>query len=132
MRDILVPIDTDDDRAHTQADTVADLFDADSTVAHLFHDFTDNPEGASVSQIGPVKHAADALESAGFEVAYHETSGDPAETIIETADDLDADAIVVAGRKRSPAGKALFGSVSQSVILGSDRPVIVCGESPEN
>jgi nucleotide-binding universal stress UspA family protein len=132
MRDVLLPIDTDNDRALAQADTVRDLFDADSTVAHLFHDFTDNPEGASVSQVGAVKHAADALENAGFEVSYHETSGDPAESIIDTGEELDVDAIVVAGRKRSPAGKALFGSVSQSVILGSDRPVIVCGESPDS
>lgn len=131
MRDVLVPIDTDHDRAVTEAETVTDLFDADETVAHLFHDFTENPEGASVSQVGAVKRAADTLEDAGFEVAYHETSGDPAETIIDTAEDLDADAIVVAGRKRSPAGKALFGSVSQSVILGSDHPVIVCGEAAD-
>jgi nucleotide-binding universal stress UspA family protein len=132
MRDVLVPIDTDDERANAQADTVVDLFDADSTVVHLFHDFTDNPEGASVSQVGAVKHAADALETAGFEVSYNETSGDPAESIIEMGDELDVDAIVLAGRKRSPAGKALFGSVSQSVILGTDRPVIVCGESAES
>jgi nucleotide-binding universal stress UspA family protein len=132
MRDVLLPIDTDDDRAQTQVDTVVDLFDADSTVAHLLHDFTDNPEGASVTQVGPVKHAADALEDAGFEVAYHETSGDPAEAIIDAGDELGVDAIVVAGRKRSPAGKALFGSVTQSVILGTDRPVIVGGESAES
>nr|WP_276414161.1 universal stress protein [Halomicroarcula sp. XH51] len=33
--------------------------------------------------------------------------------------------IVLAGRKRSPAGKALFGSVTQDVILGTDRSVLV-------
>jgi nucleotide-binding universal stress UspA family protein len=131
MRHVLVPIDTHDDRALIQADTVIDLFDAESTVAHLFHDFTDNPEGASVSQVGAVRHAAERLEETGVEVSYHETSGDPAESIIETGDALDVDAIVVAGRKRSPAGKALFGSVSQAVILGSNRPVVVCGEAPE-
>jgi nucleotide-binding universal stress UspA family protein len=56
----------------------------------------------------------------------------PPETIIETGEELEVDVIVTAGRKRSPAGKALFGSVSQSVILGTDRPVIDCGESPES
>jgi nucleotide-binding universal stress UspA family protein len=133
MREVLLPIDREDARANTQADTAVDLFDADSTVAHLFYDFTDNPEGASVSQVGAVRHAADALEDAGFEASYNETGGDPPpETIIETGEELEVDAIVTAGRKRSPAGKALFGSVSQSVILGTDRPVIDCGESPES
>jgi nucleotide-binding universal stress UspA family protein len=131
MTELLVPIDTDDDPALTQANTVADLFDPETTTVHLFHDFTDNPQGASVSQIGAVKHAADALESGGFEVVYQETSGDPAETIIEFADDLDVDAICIAGRKRSPAGKALFGSVTQAVVIGTDRPVIVCGDPTE-
>jgi nucleotide-binding universal stress UspA family protein len=29
-------------------------------------------------------------------------------------------------RRRSPVGKAMFGSVTQSVILGTDRSVLVC------
>lgn len=50
--------------------------------------------------------------------------GDPATEISGEADRLDVRYIVVGGRKRSPVGKALFGSVAQSVILNSDRPVV--------
>lgn len=50
--------------------------------------------------------------------------GDPATEVIEEADRVDARFIVVGGRKRSPVGKAVFGSVSQSVILDSERPVV--------
>ena len=39
------------------------------------------------------------------------------------AADVDADAICVSGRKRRPTGKAVFGSVTQDVILGTERPV---------
>lgn len=39
------------------------------------------------------------------------------------------DAIVLGGRKRSPAGKAIFGSVTQAVIRESDRPVVVTGSA---
>ena len=51
-------------------------------------------------------------------------TGDPAEEIVSAADSLDARFVVVGGRKRSPAGKAVFGSVTQAVILNADRPVV--------
>jgi len=50
--------------------------------------------------------------------------GDPAEEIIDEAERLDARFIVVGGRKRSPVGKAVFGSTSQSVLLESRTPVV--------
>lgn len=50
--------------------------------------------------------------------------GDPATEIVNEADRIDARYVVVGGRHRSPVGKAVFGSVSQSVILDSDRPVV--------
>jgi len=126
MKHILLPVDTSEDRASAQAETVVELFDPDNTIAHLFHVFSDNPEGASISQVASVRHAAEVLEETGVEVEYREASGDPAEHIIRLGEELDADAICIAGRKRSPAGKVLFGSVSQEVILGTDHPVLVC------
>lgn len=131
MTDVLLAIDRSEARAEAQAKTVRDLFDAAEITAHLFHDFTDNPEGASITQVGAVRHAADILEAAGFAIEYHEGSGEPADEIIDLADDLDVDAICIAGRKRSPAGKLLFGSVSQDVILGTTRPVLVCNPTQD-
>ena len=51
--------------------------------------------------------------------------GDPAEQIIGIARSVEADAIYVGGRKRSAIGKAVMGSVAQSVLLNADRPVTV-------
>lgn len=50
--------------------------------------------------------------------------GDPATEIVEEAKRIDARYLVVGGRKRTPTGKAIFGSVAQSVILNSELPVM--------
>lgn len=50
--------------------------------------------------------------------------GDPDEEILSQARDVDPRFLVIGGRKRSPTGKALFGSVTQKVILNAECPVV--------
>lgn len=50
--------------------------------------------------------------------------GDPVAELLAEADRRDAQYLVVGGRKRSPTGKALFGSKTQSILLNSERPVV--------
>lgn len=50
--------------------------------------------------------------------------GDPTEELITYSREQDAECIVVSSRKRSRFGQALFGSVTQSLLLTSDRPVV--------
>lgn len=50
--------------------------------------------------------------------------GNPADEVLRYADENDARFIVLAGRRRSPVGKAVFGSVAQDVLLGADCPVV--------
>lgn len=54
--------------------------------------------------------------------------GKPVEQILEEADRQDARYIVVGGRKRTAVGKALFGSVTQSLLLEARRPVVTVME----
>jgi nucleotide-binding universal stress UspA family protein len=125
MYDVLIPVDRSEERATAQAEAVTELPASDSEVqVTLMHIFQDNPSGASVNQVGAVRRASEVLEDAGVEYSLVEESGDPAEEIVERADELDVDCICVAGRKRSPTGKALFGSVSQSVIIETERSVL--------
>jgi len=126
MYDVLVGIDNaDEKRAVAQADAIAGLPTAANEVtAHLCHVFRDNPEGASVNQLSSVRRARERLERAGVNCVHYEASGDPADELLAAAEEIEADAICVSGGDRSPTGKAVFGSVTQDVILGSDRPVI--------
>jgi nucleotide-binding universal stress UspA family protein len=125
MYDVLIPVDQNEERATAQAEAVVELPAADSEVhATVMHIFQDNPSGASVNQVGSVRRASEVLEAADVEHSLAEESGEPAEEIVERADELDVDCISVAGRKRSPTGKALFGSVSQTVIIDSERSVL--------
>lgn len=130
MYHVVIGVDDNEQRAIACARAAADLpGDASEKRVTIIHSFTDNPSGASATQIGSVREAESLLEEHGIEVQVTESSGDPADQILETAENVDANLIIVAGRKRSPTGKALFGSVTQSVILNADRPVMVAGDT---
>ncbi|MEA5388955.1 universal stress protein [Haloarculaceae archaeon H-GB2-1] len=64
-----------------------------------------------------------------MDVELDESSGKPAESILSEAGKRDVDLVSLSGRKRTPTGKALFGSVTQAVILGADRAVMVSNPS---
>ena len=139
MYNVLVPMDADEDRSMTQARYVANLPNAaeDVTVTILFI-FTgdDDLPGEwekfkSATRVGSVRHASEYLEDHGVDIEIIDESGDTAEFILREAEERAVDEIVLGGRKRSPAGKALFGSVTQSVIMNTDIPVVVTGKRRE-
>ncbi|NHN58225.1 MULTISPECIES: universal stress protein [Halorussus] len=132
MYHVVIAVDEGAERARKQTRAVVDLPAADSEIrATLLHVFTENPGGASATQVGSVRRAEELLEEAGVDVEVAERSGEPAASVLDFADSEDADCICVGGRSRSPAGKAIFGSVAQSIILQSDRPVLVTGSTEE-
>jgi nucleotide-binding universal stress UspA family protein len=129
MYHVVIGVDDNEDRAISCARAAASLpGDASEKRVTIIHSFTDNPSGASATQLGSVREATELLEEHGIEVRVTESSGDPADQILDAAENEDADLIVISGRKRSPTGKALFGSVTQSVILNAERPVMVAGD----
>jgi nucleotide-binding universal stress UspA family protein len=65
------------------------------------------------------------LVDSGVEHEVRQTMGrDIAEEILAVAADVDADAIVIGIRHRSPVGKLIMGSVAQRVIIDAACPVI--------
>ncbi|MFB6194359.1 MAG: universal stress protein [Halobaculum sp.] len=133
MYRILLPVDDDETRAQRQAGFVTELpVDPAETHVTVTHALDAEERGAPTEvqdprRIRTVKIAVEALEDAGIETSVRETANPPAEGIVRLAEEIDADQIVMGGRKRSPAGKALFGSVTQSVLLDTDRAVTVTG-----
>lgn len=65
------------------------------------------------------------LEKARFSVSVRREHGDPTGKILATAESLDVDIIAMGARKRSAVRRAVFGSVSEEVILNANRPVLV-------
>ncbi|QRV13933.1 universal stress protein [Haloterrigena salifodinae] len=141
MYRVLMPVDTNESRAIAQAEYVASLPDAaESVEASILFVFTDENEDLpaeierykSASRVASVRRARERLKEAGVDITVLEGSGEiEADDVLEAADERDADAIVLGGRRRSPVGKAVFGSLTQSVILTSDRPVVVTGGQRE-
>ncbi|WP_458207610.1 universal stress protein [Haladaptatus sp. NG-SE-30] len=64
-------------------------------------------------------------EEFDIEMEQNTDATDPAHDLLTLADELEADEIVIGlSQKRSPAKKVLFGSITQSVLLQTKRPVV--------
>ncbi|WP_254525708.1 universal stress protein [Natrinema caseinilyticum] len=74
-----------------------------------------------------VDEVAERAAEEGIDCVTTIREGDPTEGILDYVDDNRIGLIVIGARKRSPTGKVLFGSVSQSVILNTTVPVLVTG-----
>ena len=134
MYTVLVPVDSSNARATAQAQAAANLPDAaESVEVQLLHVFGDPDTVATTdpTDVDSVGRAFDRLAEAGVTTERLSRHGDPSTEILAAADDIDADMILLGGRKRSPLGSALFGSVSQQVTLDAERPVVVTGDAVE-
>lgn len=130
MAEIVLAIDDDEERVGRQVRTIVEDLPmrTDDLSATVLHVFSDNPTGASITQLRTARFAETELEEIGIDVELVGRSGNPSTEIIKYADESGVDLICLAGRKRSPTGKALFGSVTQDVILTTELPVLIAGE----
>jgi len=141
MFHVLLPVDTNVDSALASVESVLELPDASDTVTVTVLHVREEPDrtggdgmtirAEDLYEEGKfpesVTKAAALLEDHGVDVERRQETGTPAELIVDVADELGATRIVMAGRKRTPVGKVLFGSVSQSVLLLADVPVTMVG-----
>lgn len=70
-----------------------------------------------------IRQLADRLDAAEIDYSVGGAVGNHGDSIIGLAEEADADLVVVGGRRRSPTGKAVFGSTAQQVMLSAPCPV---------
>ncbi|WP_226482819.1 universal stress protein [Natrinema amylolyticum] len=80
-----------------------------------------------MEQIAKTEAKDIARDAFGDDVPYRTIGlvGTIPEGLIQVAEEEKCAQIFISGKKRSPAGKAVFGDVAQSVILQFDGPVTV-------
>ena len=81
--------------------------------------------GDVADQIPSVRTVHRRVADEGVETDVRAAVGETgAAAFVRMAADLDADRVVVAGDRRSPAGKAVFGSDAQAILLDAPCPVV--------
>ncbi len=125
-----------DELARTVID-IAGPAGADVVVAHVFTDdeyetAVERLEFEAVAEADPddvaerhatVRELRELLVEADISTSVRGAVGDHGEEIVSIAGMTRSDLVVVGGRKRSPTGKAVFGSVAQEVMLEAPCPV---------
>jgi nucleotide-binding universal stress UspA family protein len=105
------------DVAARALDAAADLAGYGSTLAVVtIHN--DGPDGSTTAT------AREHLLRRHVEAHYHETGGEPAEALLEKAEELGADLIVI-GRRNGGALPAPVGSVTSTVVRDARCDVLV-------
>ena len=148
------------DRTESVVDQARDLADAYGVALHVVHvgeaDVSRIPDAVNTGTVDEthglgdldrsetpheeVRQARDRAERTaasiveeidGDDVVAVGLVGDPAPRLLDYATENEAEFVVVGGRKRSPVGKALFGSVTQSLLLNADLSVVAVGVDPD-
>lgn len=94
------------------------------TVKRLSYKETDSPTPDEVAKRhATIRDLGAALDDAGVQYEVRGEVGEHGDRISTLAATLGIDHLIIGGRKRSPTGKAVFGSTAQEIMLNAPCPV---------
>ena len=99
----------------------------DLAVLHVVNSSLD-PDTEEAYRLGvsdEIDRAVGPDSDVAWKLHLQSVSGDVGDAIVDLAGRLRPDLLVVGARRRSPVGKALLGSVTQTIILEASVPVLV-------
>lgn len=139
MYHVLMPVDEHTGRARRQAAYVTALPGTDEITVSVLHawtgDIDSTPDDAvgtrTVDNVGSVRTAVDELEASAVSYDVVDGAGEAGDLILSVVEEESPDELVMSRGQQSPVGKALFGSVTQRVMLNADVPVVVVGPPDE-
>lgn len=133
MHHVLVPVDTDQNRALTQASFVVDspLESGDLRVTVTHARKTTGKRLRPIDEIDAVDRVVRVLERENVPVESIGCEIPAAEGILRLIDERDIDQVVMGSHNRSAPAEFIFGSVTKEVFRHTNVPVTVVGRGIE-
>jgi nucleotide-binding universal stress UspA family protein len=131
----------DAERTDRLAEETIDIAGPSGATVVLGHVFTDEEYKATIDRLGfdtmtgevspddvagrhaTIRELIRQFNEAEVKYTVGGAVGDHGDSIVGLAEEADADLVIVGGRQRSPAGKAVFGSTAQKAMLSAPCPV---------
>ena len=98
----------------------------DLAVLHVVESIdADNKEAYRLGVADEIEKVVGAGPPVSWQLHLETAGEDLGDALLRLVDAVKADLLVIGARRRSPVGKALLGSVAQTVILEANLPVLV-------
>ena len=98
----------------------------DLAVLHVVDSIdADNKEAYRLGVSDEIEKVVGTGPPVSWQLHLETAGGDLGDALLRLVDAVEADLLVIGARRRSPVGKALLGSVAQTVILEANLPVLV-------
>jgi len=98
----------------------------DLAVLHVVDSIdADNKEAYRLGVADEIEKVVGSGPPVSWQLHLETAGGDLGDALLRLVDAIGADLLVIGARRRSPVGKALLGSVTHTVILEANLPVLV-------